>query len=78
MSCLDKANDRVKARPAAGPTEAAHSAAVTPTGPPANSRKRRLLLSTPRDGNYLSPVEVQAEEANGEAGADGREKETAT
>ena len=62
------------------PSEPAHSAAaVTPTGPPANSRKRRLLLSTPtpRDGNDLS---VGAAEANGEpAGAIEREEEeTAT
>ena len=72
MSCLVKAQSTPEA-----PTEPAHSAAVTPTGPPANSRKRRLLLSTPRDGNDLS---VGAAEANGEpAGAIEREEEeTAT
>ena len=72
MSCLVK----VQFTPAP-PTETAHSAAVTPTGPPANSRKRRLLLSTPRDGTDLS---VGAAEANGgpAGGAIAREEETAT
>ena len=48
------------------------AAAVTPTGPPANSRKRRLRLSPARNGN--NPT---AGTANGEA-AIGQENETAT
>ena len=65
VKCLRK----VQSAAPAAPTEPATSAAVTPTGPPVNSRKRRLLLSTvPKDGNDFS-----AAEANGVAV---REKET--
>ena len=69
---------KVQSTPPSAPSETTRlapsaAAAVTPTGPPANSRKRRLRLSpAAMNGNDAS-----AGTANGEATI-GQENETAT
>ena len=73
VSCLRKAQSTP---PSATTGLAPSAAAVTPTGPPANSRKRRLRLSPALNGNDRSAgTAVVVEDANGAIGA---ENETAT